>query len=297
MKINRLTLNLLRSWILGDIKSRRKHYPSRDEYRHFINVRYKEGKNKHHTYDVYLANEDNRKHCCVIDIHGGSYIFGEHRDNYPYAKVLLDAGFDVVLVDYWPNDGRHDIEDIFKDCALNLQHLFANLQEFDLENDKFVISGDSAGGHLALLLSIAIQNKEVKEQLGLDLPEFNPLATVLACPVFDFANIGVGAMMPGALKRMLGPKFNDKNHLEKFSPKTYIQYHRIPLFLSTCKNDFIRNESMMLNEYMKGENGYQFIDIDSNDKNVDHVHNVIKIHLKESIEVNNAIVEFIDKLL
>ena len=297
MKISRLALNFVRSWILRDIKARRKNYPPRDEYRHFIDVPYIDDKNKHHTYDVYLANESNRKHCCFIDIHGGSYIFGEHQDNYPYAKVLLDAGFDVVLVDYIPNNGKIDIEDIFKDCASNLQHLFANLQEFDLKNDKFVITGDSAGGHLALLLSIAIQNKEVREKLGLDLPEFDPIATVVACPVYDFENIGVGSMRPGALKRMLGPKYNDKAHLAKFSPKTYIEYHHIPLFLSTCKNDFIRPESISLNKDMSGKEGYQFIDINSDDKNIDHVHNITKIYLKESIEVNNAIVAFVDKLL
>ena len=48
---------------------------------------------------------------------------------------------------------------------------------------------------------------------------------------------------------------------------------------------------------MSSRKGYQLIDINSDDKNVDHVHNITKIYLKESIEVNDAIVAFVDKLL
>ena len=48
---------------------------------------------------------------------------------------------------------------------------------------------------------------------------------------------------------------------------------------------------------MKGKNGYVFIDVNSHNKKVDHVHNVTKPRLKESIKLNEEIVEFADKLL
>ena len=74
-------------------------------------------------------------------------------------------------------------------------------------------------------------------------------------------------------------------------------YHKAPIFLSTCKNDFVRAESMLLLEDLKDKHEYQFIDIDSDKKEVDHVHNVVKINLEESKQVNNAIVAFVDNLL
>ena len=86
----------------------------------------------------------------------------------------------------------------------------------------------------------------------------------------------------------------DKEHLKKLSPKTYISSINIPLFLSTCKHDFIRNESMLLNEDMKDKKNYVFLDIDSDDKNVDHVHNITKPQLEESKKVNNAMARFLD---
>lgn len=296
MKINRFALNMLKLIVNSDIKKRRKHYPDKSEFRSFIDIPYLNDKNPQHTYDVYLADESNRKHCLVIDIHGGSYIFGKHYDNYPYGYVLLKAGYDIALFDYEPNNGKKDISDIVNDLVANLKHLFDRLDEYGLSNDKVVISGDSAGGHLALLLSLALQAQEVRDTLGIKLPNIDVLATVIACPVYDYENIAVSLAESGQ-KRMLGPKYNDKEHLRKYSPRTYIEFNKAPLFLSTCKNDFIRPQSIMLNDEMKNKSGYVFLDINSDDKKVDHVHNITKIDLKESIEVNDAIVKFIDNLL
>ena len=297
MKINRLMLNMVKSFVVHDIKNRRKNYPNKDEFKHWENIPYLNDQNKYHTYDVYLADESNRKHCCFIDIHGGSYIFGEHQDNFPYAYVLLKAGFDVVLLDYVPNNGKKDTKDLLSDCTANLIHLKEHLKEYDLEKDKFVMTGDSAGGHISFLLSLLMQEPSLKEVVGLDVPSFDIIATVLACPVYDFANLGKWSMTKSGLKRMLGPRYIEHEHLETLSPRTYVSYNKLPLFLSTCKRDFIREESMKLNEDMNGKKGYYFVDIDSDDKNIDHVHNIVKTQFKESIEVNNAIVKFVDNLL
>ena len=297
MKVGQIGLRFVVSFVQKDIRKRRKTYPSRDEFTYFADVPYIDDNNKFHTYDVYLADKSNRKNCCFIDIHGGSYVFGEHYDNFPYAYPLLKAGYDVVLVDYLPNDGKMDISDLVNDCALNITHLANNLAKYGLLDDKFIMTGDSAGGHLALLISLALQNKEVKDAIGVSLPELPLIGTVIACPVYNYAKIGEDSISKSALKRMKGPKFNDVEHMNRFSAHTYIKYNRLPLLLSTCKLDFIRGESLALNEDMKDKDGYVFVDIDSNDKKIDHVHNVTKPYLKESIEVNDAVVEFADKLL
>ena len=297
MKFGAVSLGLVVGYVRADILARRKKYPSRKEFRHFIDVPYLDDKNKHHTYDVYLADESNRKHCCIIDIHGGSYVFGDHIDNYPYAYVLLKMGYDVVLVDYKPNNGRMDIADLVKDCVLNINHLVSNLEKYDLQNDKFVLNGDSAGGHLALLLSLAYQDSKVRETLDIELKELPIVSTVVNCPVYNYAQVGEGMMTNVALKRMKGPKYKNFEHLNKYSPHSYIKSNKLPLLVTTSSFDFIRNESLMLNEDMKDKENYEFFDMVTDNKKADHVHNVIKPKLKESIIVNNKIDEFISKYL
>ena len=297
MKFGAVSLGLVVGYVRADILKRRKKYPSRKEFRHFIDVPYLDDKNKHHAYDVYLADESNRKHCCIIDIHGGSYVFGDHIDNYPYAYVLLKMGYDVVLVDYKPNNGRMDISDLVKDCVSNINHLVANLDKYDLLKDKFVLNGDSAGGHLALLLSLAYQDNKVKEALDIELKHLDIISTVISCPVYNYTEVGEGMMNNIALKRMKGPKYNDKEHLNRYSPHTYMHSNELPLLVTTSSFDFIRNESLMLNEDMKNKDNYEFFDLVTENKKADHVHNVTKPNLKESIIVNNKIDEFIAKYL
>ncbi len=210
---------------------------------------------------------------------------------------MLKAGYDVALLDYEPNNGKKDIKDIVMDLAHNFKHLVERFDDYDLSKDKIVITGDSAGGHLALLFSEALQSKEVRDALGVDLPELEVIATVVACPAFNFEMLGETELTNRARKRMLGPKYKDVEHLKVYSPKTYLEKITNPIFLSTCKNDFIREESLKLNTCLKDKKEYQFMDIQSDKKEVDHVHNVVKIYLEESKQVNNAIIAFVNNLL
>ena len=295
MKIGRFGLNLMKTLVVNQNIKRRKYAPPHI-FKEFINIPYIEDGEVQHSYDVYLAKEENRKNCCVIDIHGGAFIFCEHQDNYPFGYVLLEQGYDVMLVDYIPNDGNVDTIELVKQTILNIKHFLNHLQDYGLENDRFVIAGDSAGGYLALLISEAIMSKEVASNIGIDCPELDLVATILNCPVYDFEHIGDSLSKSGR-HRMIGPRYNDLEWLKTISPKTYIKDFNKPIFLSTCKNDFIRSESLKLYEDIKDRDNIEFLDIQSDDKNVDHVYNVTKINLEESKQVNNAIGKFIEKYL
>lgn len=292
MKINGLSLNILKVLIRRMIKKRRKSYPPHS-FREWVNVYYTDKKNDHLAYDIYLANEDNRKHRCVIDIHGGAYILGEHKDNYPFGYELLKVGYDVILLDYIPNNGKRDISDAINELISSLNHIRNRLNEYDLSNDDFVIAGDSAGGHLALLLAELYSNKDIAKDLNLQLPDFNIVGVVANSPMYNYHLAGDDVLSSSGKKRMLGPKYKDKEHLKKYSPSTYINELKYPLFLSTCKNDFIRNETLMLKNDLENKIKLVYVDIDSDNKEVDHVHNVTKPHLEESKEVNEAIIKFL----
>ncbi len=295
MKVNGLMVKILRKQILGQIKRRRKGYPPHGEFTEYLNIPYINDGNPQHTFDIFLAKE-NRKSICIIDIHGGSYIFGHHQDNYPFAYVFLKEGFDVVTLDYQPNDGKMDTKDLIDDVAKNINYLFAHLKEYNLENDQFVISGDSAGGHIALTITEALLDKEYAKELGYEFSNINIKACLVNGPVYDFVHIGEGAMTNSGMKRMFGPNYLDKEAFALICPKTHLSSLTCPLFVSTCKNDFLRLQSLVLNEDMKVKNNkFKFVDLDCDDKKVGHVHNVIATQLPESIEVNKAMMVFIEE--
>ena len=287
-------LNIVRRMVLKDIKKRRLNYPSHAEFQERLNIPYIDDGDRAHQFDVYYAIE-NMKNVCVIDIHGGAYMFGDRIDNFPFAYEFLKAGFDVITLDYKVISGKRDISNIVSDCVIALNFISEHLEELNLTNCEFVIAGDSAGGHLALLLVELLFDKELQKSLCLQINPITYKGIVVNSPVYDLL-IATSYLSKSGIKRMLGKSSLNPDFLNKYSPRKYINVIDIPIFLSTCKNDFIREQSLLLKNDLDNSKLLTFIDIDSEDKNIDHVHNVCKPNLKESIEVNEKIIEFIDKL-
>ena len=293
MKIGRFIVNILKIHSLNGNKKRRKNYPPHGLFEERINVPYMNDDNTQHSFDIYYSKE-NRKNCCIIDIHGGSYIFGEHKDNYPFAVPFVKEGFDFVNIDYVPNNGKTSTKDILDQCAACLNYVFSHQKELNIEGDSFAITGDSAGGHLALSMAEAICDKEYAKELGYEFPDIKLVAVLANCPVYDFVHVGDGSLSSSGMKRLFGPAYKDKKTFELICPKTHFASLKCPVFVSTCSQDFLRWHSLNLKEDLeKNNHNHQFIDITSDEKCVGHVHNVLHPEHKLAIEVNNAMMEFI----
>ena len=154
MKFSRGFIKTIVEFIDNKSKRKSKRIPFASQKENRYDISYLNDSNELHKFDIYYAL-DNRLNKTLLDIHGGAYILGEHIDNYPFAFEMLKEGFDVVLLDYEPNNGKKDTMDIINDCASNLRHLYQNLVKYGLDQDKIVLCGDSAGGHLALLFTEA----------------------------------------------------------------------------------------------------------------------------------------------
>lgn len=297
MKFGRLVVELCKWNSEKDNRKRRKLMPPYGRYEERINIPYIDDDDIHHKFDVIYAPKEKRKGCCIIDIHGGAYIFGESQDNYNFMTIFVEQGYDVVLVDYRLNDGKLvSTKDQVDDIALCINYVFSHLKELELDKDDFAITGDSAGGHFALLIAEAIMNKDVAKKLGYEFPDIPIKATLLNCPVYDFENISKGTLNSAGQKRMFGRDYKDLSTFKLISPKEYLNSFDGPLFVSSCKHDFIGIHSQLLNKDMQGRNNlYHFEYLDTDVKHVGHVHNILYLKQPEAIQVNNAMMDFIEK--
>lgn len=245
--------------------------------------------------DIYYANDSVRRDAVLVDIHGGFYVAGRRENKRRFASFFLKEGFDVVLIEYRLNDGTRDVADELADCAAGLDYLATNARELGLNPDRMFLTGDSAGGHLALYMAEGIENKSMPIRPKV----FRSRGVLLNCPAYDFAMFPeVEALSESAIAWFVGPRYKDKELMQTLSPRTYIGTYSGPLFLSTCKRDFIRSESMLLKADCDSlSRPLDFVDIDSNDRRVRHVHNVSNPHLPESQEVNSRMAAFMDKYL
>lgn len=245
--------------------------------------------------DIYYADKAIRKDAVLVDIHGGFYFAGRRDNNREFASVFLKEGYDVVLLEYRLNNGVRDVSDELADCAAGLDYLAIHAAELGLNPDRMFLTGDSAGGHLALYMAEGAGD----ESLPVRPEVFKPLGVLLSCPAYDFATYGDSKLFSnGALKWFIGPRYTDKEWMKSVSPRTFIGSYSGPLFVSTCTNDFIRSQSLLIKADRDSLScPLEFVDIPSKDKKVGHVHNVVKTDLPESREVNARMIAFMNSYI
>ena len=258
-----------------------------------LSVPYVDGGTSEQVMDIYYAAPGVRKDAVLIDIHGGFYIAGKRENNRGFASVFLREGYDVVLLEYRVNNGITDVSDELADCAAALDYLSAHSQELNLNNDRMFLTGDSAGGHLALYMAEASEDAS----LPIRPKSFKTRGVMLNCPAYDFASYAEGSgFSKSALAWFIGPRYKDRQYLETLSPRSFIGSYSGPLFVSTCTHDFIRSQALLIKSDCDSlGRTVDFIDIESEDRRVGHVHNVINQDLQESKEVNTRMLEFMNK--
>ena len=260
-----------------------------------VGVPYVENGDPNQVLDIYYAHPGVRKDAVLIDIHGGFYVAGKRENNRKFASVFLREGYDVVLLEYRLNDGKRDVADELADCAAGLDYLAVHAGELGLDAGRMFLTGDSAGGHLALYMAEGAGNPSMPIRPKV----FTPRGTLINCPAYDFASFGeAGSFSKSALAWFIGPRYQDKKWMASMSPRTYLDTFGGPLLVSTCTRDFIRGQSLLIKADCDSlGRDLVFVDIASEDKRVGHVHNVTAPALPESQEVNGRMITFMDRLL
>ena len=105
MKVNRLMIELLKLKITKDNAKIVKKFHLDPKFKKKEDIPYIDDNNFYHQYDV-LYGVGKKKNVCIIDIHGGSYIFGNRKENHHFASYFLERGFDFITIDYIANKGK-----------------------------------------------------------------------------------------------------------------------------------------------------------------------------------------------
>jgi acetyl esterase/lipase len=124
--------------------------------------------------DVYLPPSPTTKPGpAIIFIHGGGWALGSRRrfgrafaawPTSPHELLALE-GFAVICVDY-----RLSSEAIFPaqvhDCKAAIRWTRANAAELNIDPERIMSWGESAGGHLSLLMGLTGSNDELNGTVG-----------------------------------------------------------------------------------------------------------------------------------
>lgn len=108
---------------------------------------------------VMLKPKDSLTRRVVYDIHGGGFVFPHAPYHIELAKeyaLRLDAK--VFLIDYRLAP-KYQYPIAPDDCFMGFEFLLKNKDSLDIDIDNLVVGGDSAGGYLAISVSLKMYEK------------------------------------------------------------------------------------------------------------------------------------------
>jgi acetyl esterase/lipase len=103
--------------------------------------------------DVYRPNKAKTPTPVVMLIHGGGWVEGTKEESVLFALPYLHMGFAVVNVEYRLVKVSLAPAAV-EDCLCALHWIGRNAKKYNFDLDKVVVTGGSAGGHLALTTSM-----------------------------------------------------------------------------------------------------------------------------------------------
>lgn len=120
-----------------------------NEYRVLPNITYLTANNWDAKLDLYLPREVSGPNPTLIYIHGGGWTGGSKEASAFTFLPYLESGWTVVNVEY--RLARVSLAPAaVEDCMCALRWVLHNAKEYNFDTNKLVVTGNSAGGHLAL---------------------------------------------------------------------------------------------------------------------------------------------------
>lgn len=197
--------------------------------------------------DVYLpAGRTQSETPLLIYIHGGGWIDGD-KSEFLQVKTSLEKefpGYAFVSLNYRLFDfatGSNKIKDQEQDIIKAFKYIESQLDNWNISDD-FIISGASAGGHLALLHAYKNNTSDIKAAVVF----FPPTDLIELFPFSNFTTLGLTALLGGT------PTTANMAYLES-SPITHIDPLDVPTIFFHGNLDAVVpiSQSQLLEQQLK----------------------------------------------
>jgi len=192
--------------------------------------------------DLYLPEKADKPLALIIWIHGGAWMAGSKDDPSPALRFTAN-GYAVAQVGYrLSQEARFPAQ--IHDCKAAVRWLQANAAKYNLDPNKFVAWGGSAGGHLVALLGTSGGVAELEGNDN-DLRESSRVQAVVDWfGLTDFLHIGDAKSdlqhnAPDSPESKLigGALLENKDKAAKASPITYVSKDAPPFLIMHGDHD------------------------------------------------------------
>lgn len=193
-----------------------------------LNVVYTEANGWKGRADLYLPPNNGRPTPVIINIHGGGWNHGDKEGQGGFS-LYFKQGWAVANMEYrLMQQGKAPAA--VQDTRCMLIYLIKNAKALNIDVNKIIISGTSAGAHLALMGGLLANNHQYDTNCpGTD--NVHVAAIISKYAISDVWDWGNGVIKSKSVANWLGAN-NNPEFAKAMSPITYVNKNSPPTFVA-----------------------------------------------------------------
>ena len=200
------------------------------------NLKY--GEHKRQKMDIFLPADYATNSPVVLILHGGAWKYGRKEHMIKIQKMLFENNIPSVNMNYRLVSKHSTYKDQLEDIQSAIEKFNSLSEKAQLLPDNYILLGESAGGHLALLYGYQNSDK-IKKIISLSGP------TDFYSP--EYLNSFYSKYTSGTVQKMVGSKFDRKNLSKEFQKASPIaNITNVPTLLFQGNQDFLVNQKQGL---------------------------------------------------
>lgn len=239
----------------------------------------------------------------VIYIHGGGYLFGKVEYSDRYLGWIAAQGYAVMAMNYrllQETDLRGLVQDIMGSISWIAQH--GKKRGFDLS--RVLLTGDSAGGHLAMLAARILDNPEWQRSYGIAGIPLKVSALGISCPCAETDHLYILGNAASEIGRetarvyrelFLGEMGEDAPWKDQMSASDILRDGKLPpLFLIGSETESLHQQTrFLLSSLEEADSPYEALIWTREDGvHLQHVFNITHWEWTESETSNREMLDF-----
>jgi len=193
-----------------------------NEYQMYPNVTYLTMGDTQLKMDIYRRRTATTPQPTIIYMHGGFWVAGNKEAAILNVLPWMEMGWNVANVEYrlGPNTlAPGAVEDCF--CAL--RYVAQQAMMYNVDVNRIVVTGESAGGHLALALGILPESEGFDRECAANTPMPKVAAVINWFGITDVPDVIDGPHRAAAAVRWFGSMPNRMEIAKRVSPLTYVR--------------------------------------------------------------------------
>lgn len=209
-----------------------------------------------------------KKRPMILICPGGGYEKLSYREGEPVAVHFLDQGYHACVLRYSVAPARHPAPLLEIAGAMKVIH--DNGADWQVDADKVILTGFSAGAHLAASLGVFWNRKGLHEALSVTAQELKPAGMILCYPVISSEK---GISHQGSFENLLGERYPElseelsiEKQVTKDTPPCFI-WHTLDDDTVPAENSFLMVSALKragvpaeLHVFPRGEHGLSLAD-------------------------------------